>query len=168
MIGSLFGYLREHRWQRRLLTGLLAIIIGGGLGLLLYPHYRQRSLRLRDESLIADLGSEDGKTRRLATAKLAALAKESDDTLDRLVDALATDSDRRFVTIVAMLSSLAGESPDIRDRLSGACLDRLGAALETDSELRFTTMFAHLQAMGKFDTPSRDPLHVDRLNAIYL
>ena len=168
MIRSFFRYLREHRWHRRLLTALLAVIIGAVLGLLLYPLYRDRSLRLRDESLISNLGSEDEKTRRAAMAEISALAEESVDTLDRLVDALATQSDRRFVTVVAVLGSLARGSAEVRDRLSGAGLHRLKDSLETDSDLRFTKMVGLLELIDRFDTPGRDPAHLDRLNTIHL
>ena len=168
MVHALILYLREHRWQRRLLTGLVAVIIGGGLGLLLYPHYQQRALRLRDEALISDLGSDNDETRLAAGRKIMTLAEKSEDTFGRVVGALTTDSDRQFVTVIAILKALSRQSADSRARLSGGALAQLHAALDTESELRFRAMVGLLQSLGKFNVPGRNGLHLDRLNAIYM
>ena len=169
MSHTLVRYLRKHRWQRRLLTSLIAVIIGGTLGVLLYPRYERRELRLRDEAIIGNLGSADSAKQLAASAKIMVLAEESEDTFDRVVGALAGGNDRQFVAVVAILKSLSRRSPEARARLSGgAAMAQLDAALETDSRSRFTAMVSLLQSLGKFDIPTRKGLHLDHLNAIYM
>ena len=107
MSHTLVRYLRKHRWQRRLLTSLIAVIIGGTLGVLLYPRYERRELRLRDEAIIGNLGSADSAKQLAASAKIMVLAEESEDTFDRVVGALAGGNDRQFVAVVAILKSLS-------------------------------------------------------------
>jgi len=119
-MGGFFQYLRARRWQRGLLTISLSVVVGVAGGLVGYPI-------ARDYMIIHDLGSEDPAVRAEATTRAIQLAKANPTTLGRLNDALDTPSDRRFTSIVRVLSRL-----------------------------------------GKFRTPGRKWLHIDRLNAIDL
>ena len=96
----------------------MAVLVGLITALGLYPH-------VSDYLLIRALGSENLTRRTVAILRATAEAKRSPRTARRLENALKTDSDVRFGSIVAVLRYL-----------------------------------------GRFDTPQRDPLQVDRMRAI--
>jgi len=116
-MGGPIRYFREHRWQRRAITGLLAFVAGTLLALLLYPV-------VRDYRLIKKMGSEDDAVRTAAILRAVSLARASKATLQRLNDALATRNDTQFAAIAAALLALDQFDTPRRDPLQ---IDRLRA-----------------------------------------
>ncbi len=116
------SYFRAHRWQRRLLTAALALLLGA-LAAVLAGGY------VLDTLLLCDLDSPRPSVRAKAIGRAVARASDRPATLRRLNEALDDASDRQFVAIVSALRWL-GElnSPD-RDPLH---IDRLHA-LELES-----------------------------------
>ena len=107
-------YFRRHRWQRRLLTGMLAVTVGAVAALLGYP-------AVRDYRLIHRLGSPDPAVREQAIAEAIALGAEREETRRRLESALDTADDRRFAAVAGVLSRLGrfhvpGRDPAVLDR----------------------------------------------------
>jgi len=89
-------YFRKHPWQRRLLTGSLAMVLGGLGALAVLPY-------VRDYLLLRDLDSARAARREAAIARAVRRASDSPRTLRRLEEALDGASDRQFVAIVAAL-----------------------------------------------------------------
>jgi len=133
---SVLLYFRRHPWQRRAVTGSLAVILGAAIGMAAYPY-------VRDRRLLRDLGSEDPAVRYAATVKIRGIAASSEMTLGRLESALATESDVRFAAIAAVLELLDRFHVPGRDRLQ---IDRLnllhfaGASGQGAAEMRWATL----------------------------
>jgi len=98
---ALWSYLRRNRWQRRLLTASLALVLGGAAAVLAVPH-------VRDYLLLRDLGSADYAVRTAAIRRGIQLAAQSPRTVRRLDAALADADDRTFLAIVTVLK-LSGQ-----------------------------------------------------------
>jgi len=96
---ALAAYFRKHRWQRRLLTGSTALLLGGLAALVALPH-------VRDYLLLRDLASDRAAVRAAAISRAVERAGESPRTLRRLNEALDDASDRQFAAIVAALKWL--------------------------------------------------------------
>jgi len=191
-MGAMLGYLRRHPWQRRVLTGLVAMTAGGVGALLLVP-------RMENWRLLRDLGSPHADVREAAKSRAVARARRNPDTLDALERALAGQNDRRFRAALGVLEHLllhGLHSPstlrrieavlasprDERFELAVASLRRLiragaageaslralEAALEEPDCGRFATVAAALERLGEFHVPGRAERHVDRLRALKL
>jgi len=150
---AIFRYFRQHRWQRRAMTGLLAVAVGAAAAILLYP-------TVRDRLLIRDLTSDSFATRDRAAKQLRFLAARRPETLARLNRALSTDSDRRFAAIAAVLRSLdAFHTPD----RSGLWLDRLNAIeLAAAADTAPDDTWARRQIMAELLLDGRDNRYVRR------
>lgn len=110
-------YFRQHPWQRRMVTATLALVVGGGAGVLGYPH-------VRDWLLIRDLADENGEVRMQAIARAAALAERSPRFYRRLESKLTTENDTQFAAIVTVLRDLEKFDIPARDPL---LIDRMRA-----------------------------------------
>lgn len=97
-MGQVLTYFREHRWQRRMLTFMLAAIVAMILGTRYVPVYL-------DHRHIEQLGSDDPQVRSQAMATLQALARTEPDTRQRLYYALATPSETRFRAVQEILDA---------------------------------------------------------------
>jgi len=93
------AYFRKHRWQRRLLTGSLAALLGAVAAIVALPH-------VRDHLLLRDLASSNAAVRAGAISRAVERAGKSPRTLRRLNEALDEASDRQFAAIVAALKWL--------------------------------------------------------------
>jgi hypothetical protein len=113
-IGS---YLRSHPWQRRLLTGSVALVVGVASALVLYRP-------IRDRRLIRRLASDDAQRRAQAIREAAALAAARPAFIGRLENALGTDDDRLFEAVVTVLRRLGRFDVPGRE---GQQIDRIGA-----------------------------------------
>src|ERR1035437_5139119 len=69
--GAIRFYFRLHPWQRRIMTGLIAVTLGGIAALPLYP-------MLRDRVVIHNLHSQDQAQRELAVRQTVGLATQTD------------------------------------------------------------------------------------------
>jgi hypothetical protein len=111
---ALPGYLREHPWQRRLLTAGLALAAGLLAAVLLYP-------TVRDHLVLRRLGSDDPAVRARAVQRATALAAESPRTLRRLERVLETEDDEAFLAAAEALRNLGRFHTPER---SGEAIDR--------------------------------------------
>lgn len=145
---ALFAYFRRHRWQRRLLSCLLAMVLGGAAALLALP-YVQAWLLLRD------LASDDPAVRAAAVNLGIARGRESEYTVRRLDDALDEAGDVQFAAIISVLKWLGRfNTPDRPTRH----VDRL-RALELTSNPSAPTRWLFLREMI---LSGRDNAHVRR------
>ncbi len=78
---------------------MAAIILGLIAAMIAFPYYR-------DYTIIRDMGSSDEAARTDATERAMYLAERDERFRGRLYDALGTESDVRFMTIMGILSSL--------------------------------------------------------------
>ncbi len=92
-------YFRIHKWQRRVLTSLIVIIIGLAAGVILLPI-------IRDYRLIHQLGSNDASVRHPAELEAVIRAKKRPAFLDRLESALDTEDDTLFYSAASVLDRL--------------------------------------------------------------
>jgi len=116
-MGALTDYFRKHRWQRRMITSLAALIAGLGAAVAAWPH-------VREYTIIYRLGSDDPAVRQHATARAISLARVSDRMAGRLDRALATDNDVKFAAICRILQRVGRFDAEKRDPLQ---IDRLRA-----------------------------------------
>jgi hypothetical protein len=111
---ALPGYLREHPWQRRLLTAGLALAAGLLAAVLGYP-------TVRDHLVLRRLGSDDPAVRARAVRRATALAAESPRMLRRLEHVLQSKDDETFLAAAEVLRNLGRfHTPD----RSGWAVDR--------------------------------------------
>ena len=113
-------YLREHPWQRRMLTVSLTLGLSMLAIVIAYPYWETHVL-------VRDLGSRDPEVRERAIRRGAKWAQESTRTARALE-----------------------------------------GALDDGDDLRFFAAATALNIAGLFNTPARDPLHIDRARAIEL
>ncbi|MBS3820874.1 MAG: hypothetical protein KGY81_03830, partial [Phycisphaerae bacterium] len=121
-MGIILTYFRMHRWQRRVVTALLGLIIACLLSVWLVPIYL-------DYRWIDQLGSDDPAVRETAKAHLWDMAQDTPATRGRLRKALDTPSDRRFTAVQEILDAV-GDWPPANQ--AGLWEDRL-AAIAFDS-----------------------------------
>lgn len=119
-MAGLLRYFRQHPWQRRSLTLLLALAGGLAVAYVAYPIIDQHLV-------IRALGSADPAERTAALNRAIVLASRDPGFVRRLEDALDSPDDRTFRGVVTAL-----------------------------------------RWAGRFETPDRDPIHVDRMRAIEL
>lgn len=98
-MSAIVTYFRQHRWQRRLLTVLLALVIGGATATLALPWYI-------DTTIIRDMGSADRKTRVVAAYHALARARQRPAMVRRMAAALPEASDTHFQVLVGVLETL--------------------------------------------------------------
>ncbi len=115
-MGTVLTYFRRHKWQGRLLTAMLGIIIAAGLSIHYVPAYL-------DQKYIEQLGAEDQAAREQAAGHLKALAAREPETRGRLFEALATEDDEHFRAIQQVLAAAGHWPPPVQrevwiDRLS--------------------------------------------------
>ncbi len=75
---------------------------------------------------------------------------------------------RRMGSDDAAVRELAIDQAVARGKKSEATVRRIDRALDTDNDAKFAALTAALNRLGKFNTPDRDPLQIDRLGAIRL
>jgi len=114
-MGALWRYLRAHPWQRRVLTLGLALVVGAGGAIVLYP-------LASDWLLVRALGSADPAERRSAIARAIDAAGASPRTAAYLERRLDTDDDALFAAIATVLRRIGrfdvpGRDPLQKDRL---------------------------------------------------
>ncbi len=114
---ALLTYLRQHKWQRRLLTISLTMTLGAGAAVICLPW-------VQDIRLIRDMDNADFRIRDRA---------------------------------VAIAARRAEAHP--------AIIGRMEAALDGASDRQFFSLVRALQLLGQFESPGRDPVHIDRLHA---
>ena len=107
---ALWSHLRTHAWQRRLLTGSLALLLGAALAVLALPH-------VQDYLLLRDLASPSAAVRGRAISRTVQRAAESPRTLRRLEAALERADDTQFAAIVSVLKWLGQFNRPGRDPL---------------------------------------------------
>ncbi len=118
-MGAFLRYLRDHPWQRRALTGSLAVLVGLLTALLVTPV-------ARDWLLLRDLASDNPRVRARAIQRAAQRAAESPATLARLKQALDTPDEQLFHAVAGALTALGRlDDPDVPPRY----LDRRDAIL---------------------------------------
>ena len=110
----LLAYFRAHPWQRRVLTGLLAAIVGFGVALLMLPW-------VEDMRLIAALGSPSAARRERAIARAVERARGRAAFLRRLEAALDSADDVQFAAAAEALTRIKRFPPPGRP---AACRDR--------------------------------------------
>lgn len=113
-------YLRQHPWQRRMLTVSLTLGLSMLAIVIAYPYWE-------NHVLVRDLGSRDPEVRERAIRRGARWAQESTRTARALE-----------------------------------------GALDDGDDLRFFAAATALNIASLFNTPARDPLHIDRARAIEL
>ena len=149
------SYLHTHPWQRRLLTGSMALVLGALAAVLLYP-------RIRDYRVIRDLGSQDPDVRSGAIRRAVAIGRSSRATVGRLQEALDTPDDRKFaaiVTVLRILQEFDSADPDPRH------VDRIRAIeIETTHSPAHPEVAARTRAMilGTMNLSGRDNRYVRR------
>ncbi len=99
MSRSLLAFLRQHPWQRRLLTALLAVTLGVLIAMLAIP-------RIQTHLLLRDLGSGDVHTRQKAILRAVAMGRARPQTVSRLERALKDADDAKFSAVVTALRNL--------------------------------------------------------------
>lgn len=108
-----------RRWRRRLVTAMVAVVVGLGAGVFAYPH-------VREYWLIHKLGGDDPHVRATAIVAATALARISPRMVNRLEEEIAESEDGHFVAIVAVLKNLGTWNSPTRDVLQ---IDRLRSIL---------------------------------------
>ena len=88
-MNAFWGYIRRHPWQRRIVTLLLAALVGMAAALLLYPTARWRLLR-------SHLASPDLAEHRQAVEAAVRLGRQDAGFVKNLNAALASPDDRLF------------------------------------------------------------------------
>lgn len=90
-------YFTEHRWQRRVVTLLVSLVITAVLLWIAYPH-------VQDYLLLRRLGSADKLLRHAAIEQAAFLARQQGHTAKFLNDSLQTESDLQFEAVASALA----------------------------------------------------------------
>ena len=153
-MGGIGKYFREHRWQRRVITAGLAIVVGLSAALAAYP-------RVIDKLIIHRLGSSDMNTRVRAIGKAEARAKVEPRFLRALRRELYNDNDLLFESVYLVLGMM-GEyeetqrDPSIIDRKNAMSLELIEPIEHSFSMLSFVSRYHSLLLNG------RDNKHVRR------
>ncbi len=92
-------FFQQHKWQRRIIVALLAVIAGSLAGIWLVPIYI-------DWQMINELESNNPAVRRKAMSLAVRRASASENTLRRLKDALNTENDQKFLSVFSVLHRL--------------------------------------------------------------
>ena len=116
-MGAVLDYLRTHRWQRRSLTLLAALVAGAIAAMVLYP-------RVSEYLLVRDMGSQARDVRDRAIDRAVDLAPRSQRFRRRLEGALDSPSDVRFSAAATVLRRIGAFSRPGRDPLH---VDRMRA-----------------------------------------
>jgi len=166
-MSALLTYLRKHPWRRRALTGILAILVGAGAGLLVIRNLSGIPIA-RDYLLRRDLESDDPIRRSRAIPTALEWTLESRVSRWLLGDALDG----------AVLRNLESPHAGVRLRTIAQAVTAAGASertaqrledgLQTAGDVQFASIVTVLRRMNRFDTPQRDPVQIDRMNAIEL
>ena len=124
---ALRTYFRQHPWQRRLVTVLLALVLGALAAVLALPWYI-------DTTLIGKMDSPNADQRDFAVLQAVKRAKDHPAIIDRMAAALPGSSDRQFEALVRALETLdkfdvPGRSPEMHDRR--AAMEVAGSASDT-------------------------------------
>jgi hypothetical protein len=171
--GTIRFYFRVHPWQRRIMTGLLAVIVGVVVALPLYPI-------LRDRTVIGNLHSQDPIQREQAVRQTIWLATQTDDLsaakafLKRLEPVLLADlgsGDQTFREQAIRIATAICADPRPPRQPSPAAkafAGRLEAALDGADDARFMGLCSVLRSLGLLHQPLRTPLQMDRYDALTL
>jgi len=116
-MGTLVRYFRQHRWQRRAVTFLIAVVAGAAVAMFLWP-------TIGEYLILRQLGSASPGARDRAIRQAVVMAQRSPSFVGRLDEALDTDDDVKFASLVAVLRRLGKFNTPGRD---GAQIDRIGA-----------------------------------------
>ncbi len=154
-MGALRVYLRQHPWQRRILSALIAIILGASAAMLLYP--------LVSEMLLARRITTAPRREAYAAIGQAFAGETYSDRLRRAVEQrLFADAGAES----AHTRRLAGEYLVYAARMSDATLRRMDRALNrADNARTFETLGDALARLGRLRTPGRPPAVLDRHRA---
>jgi hypothetical protein len=116
-MGAVLTYFRHHKWQRRMLTALLGVILAAALSIHYVPAYL-------DQKYIEQLRDEDQAAREQAAGHFTSLAARKPETRQRLFEALATEDDEHFRAIQQVLAAAGHWPPPVHQDL---WIDRLQA-----------------------------------------
>jgi hypothetical protein len=117
-MATFWTYLKTHTWQRRALTGLLMVCLGGLSALMLQRHVRRNDLL---ESLCVLQGAALNDAAQRAYRE----ASQSESFRQRLADLLTSESSGGFRASLHVLIALRPEHPDVTDKIIAA-LERMG------------------------------------------
>jgi len=92
-------YFRQHPWQRRVVTGSMAVILGVILAWIIWPS-------VRDRSIIELLGSEDPNKRMRGIVQAVAVGKVCPELVQRIERKLDSADDVQFSAMVEVLNRL--------------------------------------------------------------
>lgn len=146
-MGRTLQYFRQHRWQRRLATFVLAAGLGVLAAMVALPI-------LRDRQMIDQLGQADPAGRERAIARVVNQAKTRPELIGRLEAALNTPDDVRFFAVARALVQLnrfdpALRPPQVRDRYR--CLSLAQAQLSPRGLALRVLQLNHLLLTGSDD-----------------
>ncbi len=146
-------YLREHPWQRRVLTAALAVVAGMLAAVLAYPV-------VRDHLLLRRLASEDHREQSVAVAQATVLAAQNPRTLRRLERALRTEDDRKFLAVAEVLWNLGRFHTPDRDPTSIDRWRALQLASPLAAEYTPDALAGRLSLLMRTITDGRDNRYV--------
>jgi len=98
----LYTYLRDHPWQRRVLTLLVAVSVSGLAAIVAHPHVRNHALR-------RNLGSPDDTVQRVAIHKARGLMAV-DESVRRYLEAVTAAADCDDRTFLAATTAMLDEA----------------------------------------------------------
>ena len=123
-MGQMIAYLRQHPWQRRVLTTLMAVMVCGLVAVLSYPH-------VHNYMIMRKLGSDRPAVQQSGAVEARDLMKAAPSTIRYFDDSLASADDRTFLGIVQAMTDaevfdLATRPADQIDRYHMLRLEQSG------------------------------------------